>query len=331
MSFKKKLKKILPNRFVVLVKKVKNNKLLKRAYFNDLDNYSRFSGISDIKNENQVNAKLIFYTHSIEKGLSHPNFRPRFGRRALSELNHYLTEFKYWGFNTDSMEYQNALSVLSAYDKKHRDLDINIPRFHKIFDKYEYSQSSDVAGSMEAHSHSSNMKFSELVNTRHSVREFDNSPVDMDKVKNAVQSSIRTPSVCNRQPWKVYITEDVKKIEELLEIQGGYKGYGNPPVLSLVAVDLSSFISVNERNEPFVDGGMFTMSFLYALTNEGLASCTLNTMSSKDSLNKIKSIMGISESEVLISFIAIGNYKNNYRIAKSHRKNLNRVLVFDKK
>ena len=50
-------------------------------------------------------------------------------------------------------------------------------------------------------------------------------------------------------------------------------------------------------------------------------------MSSKENLSKIKKIMEIPESEVLISFVAIGNYKSDYLIAKSHRKNIDNIMV----
>ncbi|TGD22755.1 hypothetical protein EGT49_08215 [Companilactobacillus suantsaicola] len=329
MSIKKEMKKILPSVIVKEIKKMNKRRFLYKNYLNDLNGYSKYSGMWERSDEKQIKAKLIFYSHAIEKGLSHPNFRVRFGKRALNNLFHYLSKYNELNYNLNSMEYLNAISVLKAYDDKHKNLNVPMPKFHKKFDRFKYDSAPDVAGSDVLYLNKKNMSFSELIFERHSVREFDDSNVDLSKVKNSVEMAIRTPSVCNRQPWKVYLTNDSKRIKKLLELQGGFKGYTIPPVLSLVTVDLSSFISVTERNEPFVDGGMFVMSFLYALTDNGLASCTLNTMRPVPVLDEIKSIMGISSSEVLISFIAIGNYKKEYRVAKSHRKNINDIMITD--
>lgn len=45
-------------------------------------NYSKPSS----KGADQVRARLIFYTHQIEKGLSHTHFRYGFGKRPLASL-----------------------------------------------------------------------------------------------------------------------------------------------------------------------------------------------------------------------------------------------------
>ena len=60
-----------------------------------------------------------------------------------------------------------------------------------------------------------------------------------------------------------------------LKIQGGFLGYAMPPVLLLVTSDIRAFMNNGERNEPFVDGGLFSMSLLYALEAYGLAACPL--------------------------------------------------------
>lgn len=72
-------------------------------------------------------------------------------------------------------------------------------------------------------------------------------------------------------------------------------------------MDVRSFVSVEERNEPYIDGGLFTMAFLTALEYESLASCPLNTMMRKQQERDIRELLDIPNYEVLIAFIAIGN------------------------
>lgn len=321
---------IRSNYFIKKYLFTKRNKKIKKYFIKDSEQFIKYAGINETGNIKQIRASLLFYAHSIEKGLSHEHFRSSFGKRALGQL--YENMIAYIDNNdsdNNDMEYINALSVLKAYASKHDAMNIEINDFHDMFDKFNYTSVDSIGGTRSIRKDEENVRdvnFDVLAKARHSVREFSDEPVDLEKVKKAVQTSIYTPSVCNRQPWKVYVTSDKNKIERLLKIQGGFSGYTNPPVLSLVTVDLSSFLDVTERNEPFVDGGLFSMSFLYALTNQGLATCTLNTMLPEEKLLMVRNELGITESEILAAFIIIGNYKEDYKIAKSSRKNFSDIL-----
>lgn len=309
---------------------MKRNKKIKKYFTQDSEQFINYAGINEVGDIKQIRASLLFYAHSIEKGLSHEHFRSSFGKRALGHLyENMLAYININGSVTNDMEYINALSVLKAYANKHEAMNVEINDFHDMFDKFNYTSVDSIGGTRNIRKDEENVQeinFEALVRARHSVREFSDEPVDLEKVKKAVQMSVYTPSVCNRQPWKVYVTSDENKIERLLKIQGGFSGYTNPPVLSLVTVDLSSFLDVTERNEPFIDGGLFSMSFLYALTNQGLATCTLNTMLPEEKLLMVRKELGITESEILAAFIIIGNYKENFKIAKSSRKNFSDIL-----
>lgn len=171
------------------------------------------------------------------------------------------------------------------------------------------------------------MPLKKIEKERHSVRTFDKSiPVDLGKIKEAAEFSMYTPSVCNRQPWHLLVTQNSAKIKSLLRIQGGYVGYDLPPVLGIVTVDLRDFRGAYERNEAYIDGGLYLMNFLLNLTNQGLASCTLNMMLPHESLDKVRDILHIDESNILIAAIAIGNYCQSYDIPKSARKNVNSIF-----
>ena len=67
---------------------------------------------------------------------------------------------------------------------------------------------------------------------------------------------------------------------------------------------------IHERNQTFIDGGLFSMSLVYSLTFNNVATCILNTNFSLKQENEIKSILNINEFEDLILFIAIGSFPN---------------------
>ena len=47
-------------------------------------------------------------------------------------------------------------------------------------------------------------------------------------------------------------------------------------MLLIIAMDLKAFVPAHERYQHWIDGGMFSMSIIYALHSLGLSSCCLN-------------------------------------------------------
>lgn len=95
---------------------------------------------------------------------------------------------------------------------------------------------------------------------------------------------------------------DPEKIATALKIQGGFNGYGMPPVLLLITSDIRAFMNNGERNEPFVDGGLFSMSLLYALEAYGLAACPLNAMFSLSQDRQTRALLHIPDYELPVIY-----------------------------
>ena len=56
--------------------------------------------------------------------------------------------------------------------------------------------------------------FKELVERRHAVRAYSKKPVARVELEKAIEMSLRTPSVCNRQPARVRIFTDQQLISK---------------------------------------------------------------------------------------------------------------------
>lgn len=169
-------------------------------------------------------------------------------------------------------------------------------------------------------SDNSRLGFKELMSKRYSAREYAEGAVDMKRIEDSIETSMKTPSVCNRQPTRVFVITDKEKIKETMAIQGGFNGYKIPPVLLAVTSDLSSFVSIEEVNEPYVDGGLFSMSLMLSLQSNNLAVCPLNAMMTNKKKEQIRKIDGIPASHDLIMFLAVGNRKEINVHPKSYRK-----------
>lgn len=95
-------------------------------------------------------------------------------------------------------------------------------------------------------------------------------------------------------------------------------------------MDQTAFFNATERNQPFVDGGLFTMSYLYALSAQGLASCCLNWCVSPNTDKKVHELAKIANSERIVMYVAFGWPADNVSVPKSARKSLDDVLVYCK-
>lgn len=136
--------------------------------------------------------------------------------------------------------------------------------------------------------------FVEIVGHRYSVREYSAEPVSQDVLDKVNAVTRKALSVCNRQATRVSQITDPVKIRAALDIQGWFRGYAMPPVSLLVTSDIRAFMNENERNEPFTDGGLFSMSLLYALETYGLAVCPL-VMFDLSQEQRMRKLLGIPD------------------------------------
>jgi nitroreductase len=320
-------KNVLGEKGVAVLKNKTTNIRLSKQYKHDKYRfYTNFSN-EDKNNLGQINAKLIFRAHQIEKGLSHRDFRASFGKGPLEVLSQLIATYNESGFPKDGKAYVNALSVLHAYIDKHNDLGEKLPEqfntwFGNVMDEIEACTSTIAGVSMftrEEKENNHKVDYKTLFENRHATREFSDEPVDLAKVKNAIQISMKTPSVCNRQSSRVRVITNPDKIRDALNVQGGFTGYKMPPCLILVTTDTSSFIGIGERNQVYTDGGLFSMSLMNGLEYEGLGVCPLHAMFEIGTECQIREILDVPMNENLIMFMVVGNFNEENYYCKSFR------------
>ena len=116
-------------------------------------------------------------------------------------------------------------------------------------------------------------------------------------------------------------------VDKVLSLQNGNSGMENIQSVLVVCSTLTSFFDSNERNQPYIDGGIYLMSLLNSLHYKNIASCTLNWAVNKSQDNKLRKLLNIDNSRVVISFIGIGSYnKEEIKVASSYRKPLKNIL-----
>ena len=271
-------------------------------------------------------ARLIKQYHRIEKALAVPTFTPGRGSRAAEDLVGTIQRGLSAGIKKEDIQMQAAVRALSRF------LSLQGSEASELRRRFDnVCQTSDIkvtefddAGTLLLEKQyfidAMHAPFALLSARRHSIREFERSAVPIDKIFNAVQIAQRTPSVCNRQGWHVFVLTKDEHLQFFKTIHNGFaRREQYLSTLLIVCFDRVAFDYPVERNQGFVDGGLFSMSLMYALTHLGLASCPLNANITKRSERDLRDLIGLTDQYGLVMFIAVGNYSDSSVVPASLR------------
>ena len=296
--------------------------------------YKRFKKYAflDTKCESyeQFEASIIRLYHTIEKGLTYSNYRPGFGKTNVDNLLISLEQYNAKGYDINAFCYRTALSCLDNYirkNKEHGYEDIALEmRIRQLPGSSNDNGGTIVVGKAD---NTKDMNYALLLSSRHSIRHFSDASVDIERIKDAIELARFTPSACNRQGWKTRIIVDKEKKRTILENQNGNKGFGQEIDKILV---ITSDLRAQQRNreifQAFIDGGMYAENVLNSLYYYGIASIPLSAALTLEQEKRIKSILNISEAEVIILFIGIGYYPSgNILTTRSERKPSDVIVI----
>jgi nitroreductase len=323
------------------------HKLIRDAYFAmrmlpdyvyDFRRFLFYSGMNKSRwLQSERAASLTLFYHQVEKGLSLPNPRPGFGMkvipRLLDEIDAYFTDF---GISEPAATAFAAMSEYVAFHERiGHDAQYVQGRLAAIVTKHGLPQQtvSSWSGGVTRVRRADldfarSSGFRGFFESRHSVRNFSGGTIPQQDIRLAVEIAQKTPSVCNRQAWKVHAFSDKEHLPKLLEIQGCSRGFGDrASAVLVITCDLSFFVDVGERYQAWIDGGMFSMSICLALHDLGYGTCCLNWSKERSTDKKLRVAAGIPGPEQIIMLIAAGTLPEEFNVARSTRSPVDRCLV----
>lgn len=281
-----------------------------------------------------MQAYIIKEYHAIEKGLAMLDPRPGFGEARVSALADVVEEYiKNYGIDSVTSITAFTLREYLNFDIAYRKIPEYLSRkLESLIARCDESSTSKTGGTKiiprTEITETLNFDYAGFFKSRHSVRDFSEEPVPTQQILNAIDTARYTPSVCNRQAWKVYVIEhsNLELKKKLLNVQNGNRGFGEH-ISSLIVITgkLSSFFAY-ERNQVFIDGGMFAMSIVLSLHAEGLGVCCLNTSYAVKQYEAFRTSMQMDSDCVPIMFLAVGNLKEDFKVAISERKPLTDIV-----
>jgi nitroreductase len=298
--------------------------------------YKRWSGLPRLS-PSRINLRALITMdyHRIEKGLSLREPRPGFGKyhveKLVRNLHSYVSRYE---ADSTVVVAVNVLRAYREFNQRHDSVDQRIhDEIGNLEQRVEKSPVCDDRGgcielTREQIHQAGLTDLHGFFTSRHSVRDFSDEPVSRQLVERAIAMAQWTPSVCNRQAWRVYCFHDPDTKRAVLSHQNGNMGFGHQASwVFVITCDVAHFVSVGERNQAWVDGGMFAMSLLYAFHSLGLGACALNWSKEKEADRALRKTAGIDDRDVIIMLMAVGHLPERLRVAHSARKDLNEVMI----
>lgn len=280
-------------------------------------------GIDTLQGQRQ--RALLKAYHGVEKGLSLRDARPGFGQEKIKYLIRQIDEWeRAYGLNDVASD---AVASLRAYHTFNEAHGVYIPwldtwlQSKTLPERNGGTKPVTKQDILSARSGTDKAFF----DSRYSLRQFGSEPVPMSGIRQAIEMAQKTPSVCNRQGTRAYCFENAM---DALQYQPGNRGFGHLASRALViTADLQAFSGSGERNQAWIDGGMFAMSVLYCLHALGYGTCPLAWSQKAKEDKRVREALNIPESEVIIMMIAVGTLPDEFAVAVSQRIDLNQVLI----
>lgn len=330
------LNNILSKKLILNLILIKNLKYFLSNYYYDFKRFIFSSSTLKVKSEKNIESKISANYHALEKGLAMSDKKKKFGIKRTEQLIKHLENYSKKKFNCKSSQISSSIKVLYKYFKYHEKLnDEEIVNLEKKFKNLinNITTSDDFEGGSKEiifnKNANLNKSFKEIAESRNSVRDFSDAKLDLSLLKEAIRTASNTPTTCNRQPNKVYYLNDKEKIKNILKLQNGNSGWGSKiNNLLICTTDLQYFSGITDRNQAQIDGGMFCMSLVYALEEYSILNCTLNWSVDSKQDNKLRKIINISNSEIIIMMIAIGLPPEKYLVANSQKRDIDEILFY---
>lgn len=304
-------------------------------YLYDIRRYLKYSStLQFFGSETQLRSWIDADAHKLEKGLALAAPRPGFGKgvaeRLIREMDMYIGKYGI------TLTIQNAITVLRAYQEFTTANGIDYAQVFADIDRlcrsvsFNQAQAGCVTLNKEEWLAQAQCDLSDFFSSRRSVRDFSSDAVSPQELMKAIEMARYTPTVCNRQAIKAHAFTKPESVQRVLKCQSGNGGFGDQVKAAIVVtVDRQSFFTAGERNQCWIDGGLFSMSLIYALHSLGLGTCCLNWSATKNQDQALRRVIAIEESDAVIMMIAVGHLKDEFKVAMSARKPVEDFVTFE--
>lgn len=344
MSLRQALKRYAPKVLLRLYRRINpsdrnlsRRQIFQARYkrFEDYDREQMLAHSNSVRHNDTAEkllAEIVIVYHTLEKGLTMGEMRPSFGTERVRELIGLCDQYIERHGAGDEM-LAEALGVLAEYDQVHKagghalpaELQGEIDRILQLRNREPTTQPAFTRAEYFA---GVQAPFDVFSGSRHSLRDFaPGAGLTPEAIEGALALAQNAPSTCNRQSVRVHLLGDRPTIDKMLKLQKGSRGFGERiDKLIVLTADLQCWGNAQERFGPYMDVGIYAMNLLYALHFFQIGACALNWYVDIDEDLEAHRVAGIPPNEVIGVLIACGVPKDEFKVAKSRRRDYRAIL-----
>lgn len=306
-------------------------------YEYDMAKYVKYSSTVKLNPDAAaIKAFLVEVEHALEKGLSIESTHEAFGESKVRTVIYAVKELERLGHTDEATvaARQCLQQYVELHISRHWTLPSDLEPLLRGFLAEAPTKTSGIAqrgGTIpltKAHVQTAtNFDYERFVYSRYSTRHYTGEPVSHEVVRKAVKLAIKTPRVCNREARRVYVALDPEIRSKLLQFHHGHAGFGHKlGALFVITADIREYAHIGERNQGWIDGGMFAMSLCFALHSQGLGTCMMNWSEPHDHDQRLRKTFSIPENEIVITFLGAGHIPEKIEVASSISPSVDDIL-----
>jgi len=263
-----------------------------------------------INNPEVLLAGLRTSAHILDKGLQIDNWEASHGQAQYERLCRYIEGLKGSSLIMDP-SFRWGLDKKSEYEQAQK--------------ATPDSRSSFVA----ARSEITEDELLQLVRCRRSVRIFEERLIDPSLLIRLADVVSWSPTSCNRQSAKLFITQNPEKVHKCLDQCGGATCIGETiPCFIAICAD-TRFYMINDRNLPFIDVSLGVQNMLLMAHLHGIEGTILGwvhpMLSKKEAV--LRKTLGIPKYYAIVLNLMLGYPKYSAPVPERKSKNLAYTLV----
>ncbi len=168
------------------------------------------------------------------------------------------------------------------------------------------------------------MDFSELINTRYSVRAYTPDAVEEDKLQRLLEAALLAPTAANRQPFRLIVIHTAGREEELRRIYRKDWFVQAPLVIGICGIPAKAWVRRDGKSYMDVDVAIVMDHLILAAADLGLGTCWVGAFDP----SAAREILALPDDVEPIAFTPLGYPADQPRPKK--RKTLSELVRYER-
>jgi len=164
----------------------------------------------------------------------------------------------------------------------------------------------------------------EAIKTRRSIREYQEKPVEQEKLSKVLEAARLSPSAANKQPWKFIVVTDPKVKESLRSAYNKDWLISAPVIIVGCALPKEAWVRSDGEEYWKVDLAIAMQSLILEAWEHGLGTCWIGAFREE----KVKKALGIPDDVRVVALTPLG-YPAEEKGPVVRRKPLEEIVSYN--